>query len=598
MVTRQQLADLDLTKVSAAADGWGDLMARMDAARSKSTNGIAKPLDMDQKGEAANAMHDRLSQLSQNYQYVYQESGYLRTVLAALVDELRPVQKQLHDAIEEAQRDGFTVEADGSVSYPAGPAPVPLLPQPAGSAKPGEPVTPVQVPYARGQSPLELQNSQHDTAEAIANRIAKAVSQATEIDERYAKMLAKVKSQQDWRITDKTWAAVAAEGKDTQDLVGNDLHLDRLPDNSDPKKNAAWWKHLTKEQQEEYLALYPDRIGAIDGLPATVRDEANRVVLRESRASLEAQLDELKQKEPAKYPEGRPEAPTPEYQDWENKVQSLEDRIKGTDVVQNALDSVGGNGLPEKYLLGFDTRGNGHAIVANGNPDTAQNTAVYVPGTGAKLSGLGSDLNRMDALWQSAHRLASDQQTSTITYLGYDAPQDLGAATLRKYADQGAPALSSFMGGLAAAHDGDTAAHTTMIGHSYGSTLVGVAASHGHIATNDIVVAGSPGVEVGNAKDLHVGANHVWSEAASDDPVPEMGKYLSQLPGNAWAVDRFHGIPYNVGYNPQVPSDEAFGANRMHVDTSGHSAYWDSDSESLLNQARVVTGKYGEVTLD
>ncbi|ANP55934.1 hypothetical protein AVL59_45660 [Streptomyces griseochromogenes] len=49
------------------------------------------------------------------------------------------------------------------------------------------------------------------------------------------------------------------------------------------------------------------------------------------------------------------------------------------------------------------------------------------------------------------------------------------------------------------------------------------------------------------------------------------------------------------GYIQTVPSDEAFGAHRMAVDTGGHSGYWDEDSYSLLNQAAVVSGRYDQV---
>jgi hypothetical protein len=34
------------------------------------------------------------------------------------------------------------------------------------------------------------------------------------------------------------------------------------------------------------------------------------------------------------------------------------------------------------------------------------------------------------------------------------------------------------------------------------------------------------------------------------------------------------------------------------VDTHGHSNYWDNNSQSLLNQARIVTGQYDVVQLD
>ena len=49
------------------------------------------------------------------------------------------------------------------------------------------------------------------------------------------------------------------------------------------------------------------------------------------------------------------------------------------------------------------------------------------------------------------------------------------------------------------------------------------------------------------------------------------------------------------GPMPQAPE---FGGNQYHVDTSGHSDYWNVDSESLRNQARVVVGQYSRVGLD
>ncbi|MEU3409976.1 alpha/beta hydrolase [Streptomyces sp. NPDC006658] len=128
-----------------------------------------------------------------------------------------------------------------------------------------------------------------------------------------------------------------------------------------------------------------------------------------------------------------------------------------------------------------------------------------------------------------------------------------------------------------------------------GSTTVGAASkASGHLAADDIVVAGSPGMLVGDARDLDVGKDHVWSQAAGDDAVPLGGK-VAGLGGYKWGVETWHGLPYNAGYVQTVPSDEAFGAHRMAVDTSGHSGYWKEDSTSLQNQAAVVTGRYNQV---
>jgi hypothetical protein len=103
------------------------------------------------------------------------------------------------------------------------------------------------------------------------------------------------------------------------------------------------------------------------------------------------------------------------------------------DAVQARLDASGvpgengESGLPQAYLLGFDTHGDGHTIIANGNPDTADNTAVYVPGTGSKLENAGGDIKRMTETWREADAQAPGESTSTITWIGYDAPQSPSA---------------------------------------------------------------------------------------------------------------------------------------------------------------------------
>ncbi|MGW4273441.1 alpha/beta hydrolase [Streptomyces seoulensis] len=262
--------------------------------------------------------------------------------------------------------------------------------------------------------------------------------------------------------------------------------------------------------------------------------------------------------------------------------------------IRSRFDQTGVDGMPPAYLIGFDLKGNGHAILANGNPDTADNTAVYVPGTKSKLSGAGGDIGRMTKMWTEANSMAPGQSTSTITWIGYDAPQDILLDSPRtSYAYDAAPKLNSFLDGLQTAQGGADASHTTVIGHSYGTTVIGAATKGHDLAADDIVVAGSPGMLVGDADDLDVGKQHVWSEAASSDPVPYMGRDF--LGGQKWGVATWHGVPYDAGYLTTIPSDEAFGAHRMDVDTSGHSGYWDQGSQSLKNQAAVVVGQYNKV---
>ncbi|MFJ1802680.1 alpha/beta hydrolase [Streptomyces sp. NPDC088180] len=252
--------------------------------------------------------------------------------------------------------------------------------------------------------------------------------------------------------------------------------------------------------------------------------------------------------------------------------------------IQERFDSTGTKGLPEAYLLGFSTEGNGRAIVANGNPDTADHQAVYVPGTTSNLGSVGGDINRMVELWRVADGASGNESVSTITWLGYDAPQSIVKdAAFGHYADDGAPAYNRFLDGLDASRTDDSDPHRTAVGHSYGTTLIGSAARQDDLNVDDVVLAGSPGVQVSKAEQLDVPEGHVWNQEADGDVVPDIGRF-----GHG-------GTDWDGAWI--IPSDPLFGANQMTTDTEGHSDYWKQGTESLRNQGLVVAGRGDEVEL-
>ncbi|CAM5236371.1 hypothetical protein SCALM49S_01806 [Streptomyces californicus] len=55
------------------------------------------------------------------------------------------------------------------------------------------------------------------------------------------------------------------------------MHLaEGIPQDKDPAERKRWWDGLSEEQRQEYLKVAPDLIGDLDGIPAVMRDEANR----------------------------------------------------------------------------------------------------------------------------------------------------------------------------------------------------------------------------------------------------------------------------------------------------------------------------------
>ncbi|MFE9413596.1 alpha/beta hydrolase [Streptomyces sp. NPDC006704] len=543
-------------------------------------------------GEAADAAVTRLLELTQDFHYMQAECGLISAALNAFAADVRPAQAKLERALADADEHKFTVGADGSVAYPAmssGPGGPPTAPG-AASGTLSE-----QARALQRQAGVFDPNPNYAIAQDIANRIAEALREATEADQKWAPALRALKADDDLTVSEQDWADVQKDMEGVREAGRH--YLDSLPQppkDGDPKDNASWWSKLDPDQQEAWTSAHPEIVGALDGLPAAARDEANRYVLDETRGQYQTELDAMP-KPPADewtwinaggYAS---KVHTDEWMDWYRAHGERHDHLvaslHGMESLQARFDSSGKRGLPEAYLLGFSAEDDGRAIVANGNPDTAVHQAVYVPGTKAALQGIGGDVDRMGMMWRAAEGKASGQPVSTITWLGYDAPDDVAKdAPFSHYANDGAPAFNRFMDGLDASHTGDSPPHRTAIGHSYGTTLIGSAARQGTLNADDVILAGSPGVQVPKAEQMDVPKGHVWNLEADGDPVPDLGRFAHG--GTDWDGPWI------------IPSDEEFGANQMTTgDIHGHSEYWKEGSTSLLNQGFVVAGRGDDALL-
>ncbi|MFE2743949.1 alpha/beta hydrolase [Streptomyces scopuliridis] len=569
-----------------AGDGYRVTGDMASAAKDTIDNQISAGVRNRLKGDTATAALRELQELSKNFHYVQTECGLASTALNGLAFDMAAAKRKLDTAIEDARADNCTVNPDGSVTYPAGKKP--------GDEKTADGGT---VTGSAGGSPtseaLERQaanihpNPNYGRAMGYANRIADALKEATDADAKWAPKLRALKADDDLTVSKRDWADAQSDMGGVREAGKS--YLDSLPQppkDGSPQDNASWWKGLSPEEQAAWFSLRPDAVGALDGLPSTVRDEANRIVFEEKRGELQTELDSIP-KPPANewtwitagmYPS---KVHTDEWMEWHNKYgdryEQLNKSLNGMKSIQDRFDRTGEQGLPEAYLLGFSAEGNGRAIVANGNPDTADHQAVYVPGTTSNLGSINGDINRMVNVWRVADG-ADNGSVSTITWLGYDAPQDIVKdSPFSHYANDGAPAYNRFLDGLDASRTADSDPHRTAIGHSYGTTLIGSAARQGDLNVDDVILAGSPGVQVSNADQMDVPKGHVWNQEAEGDVVPDIGRYGHG--GTDW-----HGAF-------TTPSDERFGANQLNTDTEGHSDYWKEGTDSLRNQGLVVAGK-------
>ncbi|GAA3295239.1 hypothetical protein GCM10020295_21890 [Streptomyces cinereospinus] len=528
------LKALKPTEYAEAADGYRGTSDMASAAKDRIENQIAVAMRKSLKGEAATAAVRQLGQLAENFHYIQVECGLVSTALEAFSYEVAAAKSRLDAALEGAKAARLVVNADGSITYPPGGQKTEDGKVPEGGTVSG--LTDGTASAVGRQAANFDPNPNHRLAQDYADQIAAALKEATEADEKWAPKLRALKADDDLTVSDKDWADASSDTSGVSDA--GKAYLDSLPQppkDGSPQGNAQWWGGLSAEEQAAWISLQPTAVGALDGLPAAVRDEANRIVLDETRGRVQTELNSIP-KPPANewtwmsaggYPS---KVHTDEWMAWHNKYGDRYDQLtrslKGMQSIENRFDATGTNRLPEAYLLGFSADGDGRAIIANGNPDTADHRAVYVPGTTADLDSIEGDINRMVSVWRRANDEADGKSVSTITWLGYEAPDKVATdAPFEHYAYDGAPAFRSFMDGIDASHSGASPAHTTVIAHSYGTTLVGAAAETGHLKADDVIFAGSPGVKVSNAEEMDVPKGHVWNQEADGDVVPDLGRW-------------------------------------------------------------------------
>lgn len=231
-------------------------------------------------------------------------------------------------------------------------------------------------------------------------------------------------------------------------------------------------------------------------------------------------------------------------------------------------------------LLAYDERGDGRIAEVLGNPDTADRIAVVVPGSGHALDNFWVDPSTAAprrnglALLEELRRQGAGARTAVVVWTGYDTPEQVDLNAVRSdRATPGARDLARLTHALPAR------ARITLVGHSYGSVVCGLAAGRARIS--DLVALGSPGMDAGSAVALGTDAN-VWATRTPDDPI----RFAPNL--------RVAGLGHSTD-----PTDSEFGARIFDFGgIHGHDHYYRPGSESLRNIARIVLGRYSAVTVD
>ncbi|MFE6389154.1 alpha/beta hydrolase [Nocardiopsis dassonvillei] len=347
---------------------------------------------------------------------------------------------------------------------------------------------------------------------------------------------------------------------------------DELSGDEHPSVVNLWWTSMTEEEQEQAVRDHPELLRELDGIPAAVRDRLNRDHLDDEIERFEeeiAERDEEIGEAAARGSNGSDAIALAMAND-----DTLDSQLQELKELRESLEDESA----DRYLLALDTEGDGRAIVANGNPDTADNVATLVPGTTTTWESINDQVGRGDNLLESATNADPNGSHSVISWIGYDAP-NVPEAAFEGRAEDAVSELSSFQDGLRSTHQGPPS-HNTVIGHSYGSTVVGhTAQSDAGLDTDEVILVGSPGTNADHVTDLNLPAENVHVSTAENDGI-------TNLTGLTHGMD---------------PTDPEFGANVFESNPGSvggswplgpaHSEYFDPRTKSLLHMGRVIAGQ-------
>lgn len=369
----------------------------------------------------------------------------------------------------------------------------------------------------------------------------------------------------------------------------------KLPSSgTSPEDVKKWWDSLSQFEKSQLIAEHPPELGNLNGIPAEVRDQVNQAVLHDDLARVTDAADQhgVSTDDVLANP-GAFGLSSADASRYTNAVQT-----------QKGLDKMAAEGKQDRpvMLWAYDPLafgGQGKAAVAIGNPDTAQNTAVVVPGTGSSVKDGWLESDNATNLYDQMRLGDPDESTSVIAWMGYDAPDsptDPRIAT-PGLARAGGDLLAADVNGLAATHEG-VPSNITVIGHSYGSTTVADAFAASGMKADNAVLIGSPGTDLAkSAADFHLPeGGQVYVGAASSDPVSWLGQ-AGPLPD---IINRELGYPLGLEAGLGTdPAGDGFGSVRFDAEVPGrsglpdfgdHSRYYDVGSESLRAMTDIANG--------
>jgi hypothetical protein len=298
-------------------------------------------------------------------------------------------------------------------------------------------------------------------------------------------------------------------------------------------------------------------VGAQGLTPTQVASDANEAKLERERARVQGEVDrmqrQLDQWARETYMGGKDVASTDQINALASTLSGQRKYLDDLNAVHDALGKA-----DETYLTVFDPRtGTGKhvlAAVAVGNPDTAANVSVTVPGVGStskdSLPSMVSEANALRAeTLRQLHLEGLPESAATIAWMGYDPPPNPintlspadALATMTD--DQAVPGAQSLSNYLQEIRHNNPDGHLALFGHSYGSLTSSLALqdlnAQGLHPVDDVVFYGSPGLELTDPAQLGMPDGHAFVMRGQTDPIA--GIFAELAPVHGWGINPYDG---------------------------------------------------------
>ncbi|WP_433892035.1 alpha/beta hydrolase [Streptomyces sp. CA-111067] len=329
---------------------------------------------------------------------------------------------------------------------------------------------------------------------------------------------------------------------------------------------------LTPLQQAELAESDPNLVGNTDGVPPTVRFAANRIGIQQEYAT---ELAYLKTLDPA----------DTTYQRTKQRVDTLRGFLVPRERKYRDPDTkkIITREIPRQFLVFDPAFGSvadpkatpfqdGRVAEVVGDLETAKNVAFRVPG-------IRNRLDNFDGFGSGGYNLAQTHgsdgaertDTAVVSWMGYDTPE-IGDSVDPAKAVTGGKELADFTAGISV--DLAPGASFDVFAHSYGTLVTSKALQDG-MHPDNVTFMGSPGLgpNINSVADFHLNGTHFYAMRAPGDPV----SYTQGL-GNDPA---------------DFPDITRLGT----TGSTGHSQYWNTDTDSLTNMQKILFGDPTKVTL-